>query len=265
MLTTRRAIALGIAGLPLLPRSGFAADRVRMFELYNEDQGFSTRARELQGKLVEIQGFMAPHLKVDFELLHPVEYAGRDLPVLRHRGRLDRQHRLRADDEARNGDQAGPRALYGRDARDRPSDRFRNGLRQQGAPRRRLDQARMTHPAKGVLAAHNVSAQYADRTGEPIEALRAVNAQFRPGAMFAIMGPSGSGKTTFVHALAGIVPVSAGEIRFGDTLLSDLSERKRDAWRHAACGMVFQDFRLIEELDILANVILPATFSSFSV
>ncbi len=36
-----------------------------MFELYNEDQGFSTRARELQGKLVEIQGFMAPHLKVD--------------------------------------------------------------------------------------------------------------------------------------------------------------------------------------------------------
>ena len=123
----------------------------------------------------------------------------------------------------------------------------------------------MTHPAKGVLAAHNVSAQYADRTGEPIEALRAVNAQFRPGAMFAIMGPSGSGKTTFVHALAGIVPVSAGEIRFGDTLLSDLSERKRDAWRHAACGMVFQDFRLIEELDIFANVILPATFSSFSV
>ena len=72
-------------------------------------------------------------------------------------------------------------------------------------------------------------------------------------------------KTTFVHALAGIVPVSAGEIRFGDTLLSDSARRKRDAWRHAACGMVFQDFRLIEELDIFANVILPATFSSFSV
>lgn len=62
---TRRAITLGLASLPLLPKASLAAERVRMFELYEEDQSFSQKAKELQGKLVEIQGFMAPHLKVD--------------------------------------------------------------------------------------------------------------------------------------------------------------------------------------------------------
>jgi len=74
---TRRAAALAFAGLPLLSRAGFAAERIRMFELYEEDQSFSKRAQELQGKAIEIQGFMAPHLKVasDFFILSntPVE------------------------------------------------------------------------------------------------------------------------------------------------------------------------------------------------
>jgi hypothetical protein len=74
---TRRTAALAFAGLPLLSRATFAADRIRMFELYEDDQSFSKRAYELQGKTVEIQGFMAPHLKIasDFFILSntPVE------------------------------------------------------------------------------------------------------------------------------------------------------------------------------------------------
>jgi putative ABC transport system ATP-binding protein len=112
-----------------------------------------------------------------------------------------------------------------------------------------------------VLTADGISACFADSTGEPIEALNSVTAHFHPGSMIAVMGPSGSGKTTLIHALAGIVPVSDGEVRFGGSAISRLSETRRDAWRHATCGMIFQDFRLIEELGIFANVILPATFS----
>ena len=52
-----------------------------------------------------------------------------------------------------------------------------------------------------------------------------------------------------------------GRILFGDLELGLLNERQRDAWRLAHCGMVFQDFRLIDELDALANVLLPAQFS----
>jgi putative ABC transport system ATP-binding protein len=113
----------------------------------------------------------------------------------------------------------------------------------------------------GVLTANGISASFSDATGEPIRALTAVSARFHAGSMVAVVGPSGSGKTTLIHALAGIVSVSAGEIRFGDTVISRLNETQRDAWRLATCGMIFQDFRLIEELDTFSNVILPATFS----
>lgn len=77
------------------------------------------------------------------------------------------------------------------------------------------------------------------------------------------MGPSGSGKTSLIHALAGILVPQTGEITFGSTVINRGSERQRDAWRLAHCGMVFQDFRLIDELDALSNTLLPAQFHRF--
>jgi putative ABC transport system ATP-binding protein len=112
-----------------------------------------------------------------------------------------------------------------------------------------------------MLMADGISASFSDAAGERIRALDTVSARFHAGSMVAVVGPSGSGKTTLIHALAGIVSLSAGEVRFGDTVISRLNEKKRDAWRYQNCGMIFQDFRLIEELDIFSNVILPATFS----
>ena len=63
MLTRRTWLiaALGCA----VARPAWAAQRVRMFELYEDDNDFSPLARELRGKRVTMQGFMAPHLKVD--------------------------------------------------------------------------------------------------------------------------------------------------------------------------------------------------------
>jgi hypothetical protein len=76
----RRQLA---AVLGLLPLAGAALaaqpPRIRMFELYNEDKerSFSATARRLAGKVVTVQGFMAPHLKVDSDFFvlsnQPVE------------------------------------------------------------------------------------------------------------------------------------------------------------------------------------------------
>src|ERR687894_2377298 len=63
MLTRRTwltaVLALGVT-TPAL-----TAQRVRMFELYNDNNEFSPLAKELNGKRISMQGFMAPHLKVD--------------------------------------------------------------------------------------------------------------------------------------------------------------------------------------------------------
>jgi putative ABC transport system ATP-binding protein len=111
-----------------------------------------------------------------------------------------------------------------------------------------------------LLVAHSVCASFTDAGGVALQALQDISASFAPGQLSAIVGPSGCGKTTLLHALAGIVMPQRGRILFGDVELGLLSERQRDAWRLAHCGMVFQDFRLIDELDALANVLLPAQF-----
>jgi hypothetical protein len=73
----RRQFAAGLALLPAGGAFAQALPRVRMFELYQQDMGFSALARRLAGKPISMQGFMAPHLKVesDFFVLSnaPVE------------------------------------------------------------------------------------------------------------------------------------------------------------------------------------------------
>lgn len=83
-----------------------------------------------------------------------------------------------------------------------------------------------------------------------------------------ISGASGSGKTSLLRILSGLVtPYSdpknghgQASVRWGDIELTQLSERKRDLWRGANVGFIFQDFRLIPSLGALDNVLLPATF-----
>jgi hypothetical protein len=64
MLTRRTWLIAAALGLGLLTPA-VAARRVRMFELYGDDNDFSPLAKELNGQRVAMQGFMAPHLKVD--------------------------------------------------------------------------------------------------------------------------------------------------------------------------------------------------------
>ncbi len=73
----RRHWLFGMALSISLASQAETVPRIRMFELYRPDLSFSDLAKSLQGKRVVIQGFMAPHLKVesDFFVLSnsPVE------------------------------------------------------------------------------------------------------------------------------------------------------------------------------------------------
>jgi putative ABC transport system ATP-binding protein len=110
------------------------------------------------------------------------------------------------------------------------------------------------------LCARALCTSFADAGGAQITALTGVTAEFLPGELSVIVGPSGSGKTTLLHALAGIIVPQEGRVSFGGLDVSTCLERERDAWRLSHCGMVFQDFRLIDELDALANTLLPVQF-----
>ncbi len=71
------------------------------------------------------------------------------------------------------------------------------------------------------------------------------------------VGPSGSGKTTLLHLVAGIVTPSTGRVETCEKDLSGLSDAARRDFRIANIGLVFQDFALLDYLDILDNILLP--------
>ena len=81
------------------------------------------------------------------------------------------------------------------------------------------------------------------------------------GEKVAVAGPSGSGKTTFLNLIAGIVLPETGSISNGETRITDLDDRARREFRICHIGMVFQEFELLEYLNVLDNILLPYRIS----
>ncbi len=64
------------------------------------------------------------------------------------------------------------------------------------------------------------------RVGD-VRAVKQVSAAFERGQFSAIIGPNGAGKSTLMRALAGLLPVQAGEIRWQGRALATHSRRER--------------------------------------
>lgn len=76
-------------------------------------------------------------------------------------------------------------------------------------------------------------------------------------AKVAIIGPSGCGKTTLLKLLAGIILSPEGELHVAGVAVSRLSERARRDFRATQLGFVFQDFELLDYLDVMDNIVHP--------
>lgn len=77
------------------------------------------------------------------------------------------------------------------------------------------------------------------------------------GDQVAIVGPSGSGKTTLLHLLAGILKPQQGSILLGDFEMARATDAQRRDYRANHIGMVFQQFELLDYLNVRENILLP--------
>ena len=77
------------------------------------------------------------------------------------------------------------------------------------------------------------------------------------GSKVAVIGPSGSGKTTLLNLIAGIMTPLKGTVSVDDIQVSGLDDRERRDFRITNIGFVFQDFELLDYLNVLDNVLHP--------
>jgi peptide/nickel transport system ATP-binding protein len=97
--------------------------------------------------------------------------------------------------------------------------------------------------SEAVLSVRDLRVSFPSERG-PIEAVRGIDFDVRPGRTIALVGESGSGKSATALSLIGLQPPNArvtGDVLLGGRQLVGLGDRAMSAVRGARIGMVFQD------------------------
>ena len=107
-----------------------------------------------------------------------------------------------------------------------------------------------------VLQATGLKKYY--KSGDNItKALDGVDLNVHYGEFVAIVGTSGSGKSTLLHMLGGLDTPTDGSVKVGNKELSHLNDEKLAAFRRRNIGFVFQQFNLVQTLNVRENIVLP--------
>jgi putative ABC transport system ATP-binding protein len=108
-----------------------------------------------------------------------------------------------------------------------------------------------------MLSIRNLTKSYRS-AGEQVAVLRGVDLDLAAGESVALTGESGSGKSTLLHLIAGLDQADGGEVRLGETIVSELADAGRAALRRERLGLVFQQFNLIPSLNVADNLAFQA-------
>ncbi|MBB2780239.1 UNVERIFIED_ORG: ABC-type Fe3+/spermidine/putrescine transport system ATPase subunit [Rhizobium esperanzae] len=79
-------------------------------------------------------------------------------------------------------------------------------------------------------------------------AVHGISLKIPAGSYCCFLGPSGCGKTSTLRMIAGHESISSGDIRLGNTVVTDFPPAKRGT------AMMFQSYALFPHLDLIDNV-----------
>ncbi|MGF6921031.1 ABC transporter ATP-binding protein [Paraburkholderia sp. 40] len=88
----------------------------------------------------------------------------------------------------------------------------------------------------------------------PISVLEQVDVRAASGTVLGVVGHNGAGKTTLMRAIVGALPARSGQVRIDGQDVTTWTPQKRVA---LGLGYMPEDRRLIPELSVRANIVLP--------
>lgn len=93
------------------------------------------------------------------------------------------------------------------------------------------------------------------------EILKGISLDLPEGKFTAIMGPSGAGKSTFLNIISGLEKPTSGFVEINGTKINELVEPELTIFRRDTIGYIFQQYNLIDFLNIYDNIVLPLKIS----
>jgi len=111
-----------------------------------------------------------------------------------------------------------------------------------------------------IISARNLTLAYDNGNKEIIR-----NASFdiRRGDFVFITGVSGSGKSTLLKSLYGAIRPKSGHLEVGGIDMTRVKPSKLQELRRKHMGIVFQDYKLINEWTVAKNVVLPLMIEGY--
>ncbi len=102
-----------------------------------------------------------------------------------------------------------------------------------------------------MIRMQNVNLVYPTGTA----ALKDCSLEIGKGEFVFIVGSSGSGKSTLIKTLLGELEISSGRIEVAGKNLASMTRKELPFFRRKL-GVVFQEFRLLDEMNVFENVAL---------
>jgi ABC-type lipoprotein export system ATPase subunit len=99
---------------------------------------------------------------------------------------------------------------------------------------------------------------YKTFANSPTPVLQDINLEIQKGDFVSLVGRSGSGKSTLLYIISGLDRPTSGEVYYDDINIDQLSPGDLYKFRNKSIGFVFQFHYLIQELNVLENILLPA-------
>ncbi|MET3193422.1 ABC transporter ATP-binding protein [Bacillus sp. OAE603] len=112
---------------------------------------------------------------------------------------------------------------------------------------------------KTVIRTKNLSKNYGKTN-----VLKNIDLVVSLGEFTAIMGPSGSGKSTLMNVLSTIDQFTGGEVWLEEQSLLDLNKKALRKFRQEHMGFIFQDYNLLDTLNVKENILLPLSLRNVS-
>lgn len=107
-----------------------------------------------------------------------------------------------------------------------------------------------------ILSTKNLSKIYGSGENQ-VKALNDVSVEIEEGSFIAIIGSSGSGKSTLLNMLGGLDHPTEGEVIVDGQRIFDMSDEELTIFRRRKIGFVFQNYNLVNILNVYENIVLP--------